>query len=330
MNIASIQTSEYVNKPNYNQSFGCLRLPKKSQKLSSDIDKFVSRMAKDSVPKEQPWSEGWDSISNWLVVDTKDGKTLHARILWGRVPSGKFCLFFHGGTSTASNYQDLYATLVNKNICVIPMDYVGYGDNKVAEANYKDLMKSSEGIYRHLTEKMMFKPEHISIVGYCLGGQVAANLASKVKCDSLFLINPMIHVSELSEGYLKSKNYKNNFVTKLLDKLSKYNPFAKYKLTKKMNAFRGVENINCPVYVLSSKEDAVVKTQSIDNFVQRLRDCGKEVEYVRDFGEGHKLTKEKIELFTSEMQDRLETDTDFLNWKHFGIPYPTSPRHPFA
>ena len=331
MNISPIQSCKYPNQPSFNQSFGCLRFPKLIRKHpSSDIDKFVGRMAKDSAPKEVPWYEGWDNISNWLIVDTKDGKTLNARILWGRVPSGKFCLFFHGGTSTASNYQDLYAALVNKNICVIPMDYIGYGENKAIEANYKNLMESSEEIYRHLTETMMFKPENISIVGYCLGGQVAANLASKVKCHSLFLINPMTHVSDVSEDYLKSKNYKNSFITRVLDKFSKINPFAKYQLTKRMNAFRGAEKINCPVFVLSSKEDSVVKTEVIDRFVQYLRQFGKDVEYVRNFGEGHKLTSDKIELLSHEMQERLETDTNFLLWKHFGIPYPISPAHPFA
>ncbi len=323
MIIASFQNLNNNFNKYSSPAFGNLGLFKKfPRSYAQNVDTFIGTLAEAAAKKTRE-PLGLDGLLleafRPMYFDDSKGNFLCTSIFWGQVPSGKFCIFLHGGTSNVENYRGLYESLVKKNITVIPLEYAGYGCNRRTRANFDNVMGSAEDLYDYLTRIRLMDPKNISILGYCMGGQVAANLASKVKCDSLFLVNPLTHLTDMSDGYLKSKNYQKSFVERCLDKISYRKPFAKYKILKQMNAYDNAENINCPVYIVSSKSDAVMYPKFIKKFADKLRSDGVSVEYIPEIGDSHKFTEEKIEFVTSMLQDRLITDTDYLIWKNFGF-----------
>lgn len=265
------------------------------------VDKFIEVMAESSKAKEI------NSVAVSLYVRCKDvdlPKTNNfnnakALLVKSLIPSEDYCLFFHGGTSTNFNYQDLLLKLSNNNINVLAIEYPGYGANKNMKASFKALNDMADVGWQYLTKDMKVHPNKINIMGYCLGGQIATNLAAKNKCKSVLLIFPITKFKEISEGYIKSKRLETHF-PKLLQKLAIKSNILKILVKNKLNSYKNIKNLNCPVYILSSGDDPVTDIKWIDKFVNNLLKKGKDVTYIRNYTRGHKLLEEKVNII-SEM-----------------------------
>ena len=266
------------------------------------IDRFIQIMA-DSSEKKHINSITLDVLPrlDWVDLPVKEGGTpFKSWYIKSLFPSKAHCIFFHGGTSTVSNYQNLYKSLSNRNINILAVEYPGYGENKHLEASYGALSDVAQSSYKYLTENLKVNPNDIAIMGYCLGGQVATNLASVVNCRSLLLVSPISKFSQISEGYIKSKNIGETFVNKFHKWFVETRLF-KSLLANKLSSYKYIDGVSCPVYVLSSEKDPVTHIKWMDKIVKSFLDRDKRLIYFRGFEDGHKLTDSKIDILSRVM-----------------------------
>ena len=235
------------------------------------------------------------------------------------MPSDNHCIFLHGGTSNVPAYQYLYSRLSDYNINVLAVEYPGYGINKGMKASYETYAKSAEAAYKYLTEVEKVPADEIAVMGYCLGGYAASNLAKKVGCNSLFLISPMTSFIQTGEGYIKSKNVTKgfSFIERLFSKTAAF----KLRLLNKFNTYRNLKDVKVPIYMMSSDKDVVFNIKWMDKLAKRLRKSKKRITYIGGFEEGHKLTLNKDDIITNIMSkivfknenDPLKFYKDFVN-----------------
>lgn len=113
-------------------------------------------------------------------LDAPDGVRLHGWRLPGDAPAGRrrALLVFHGNAgnlATAVHRLILYSRL---GCDVYMIDYHGYGASDGA-ASERNLYMDAEAVWNHLVRDRGLRAEEIVVMGYSLGGAVAAYLAER-------------------------------------------------------------------------------------------------------------------------------------------------------
>jgi len=259
------------------------------------VDSFVSKLSNAPRAKKlEPVDINTIFLQEPISLPQTKAETSLIKSL---MPSEKYCIFLPGGTSNTTNYQDLYKSLSYNNINVLPVEYYGYGLNKNMQASYEKYIEVAEDAYKYLTDTLKVSPKNITIMGYCLGGWPACTLAKKFDHKALLLINPLTRLSEVSEGYITSKNVTEDF--SLLEKLWTNTSFFKKKISSKFSSLKDLDQINCPVYIMSSKKDPVMASKFINIFKNKMAQQNENVTYLQDFETGHSLTKNKINIIAN-------------------------------
>lgn len=294
-----------VSSANYNISYEG-RIPKFKLRHMRLSDKYITNFVDAMIEGAKVPEKQTSGIYTRLFVTTEEipiaiknaGKdqTFKSWLVHSICPSDNYCIFLHGGTSNVSDkqYQKLYAKLSDYDINVLAVEYPGYGVNKELKATVDTYTESAEAAYKYLTEVLKVPAEKISVMGYCIGGYAAANLARKFKCNSLFLISPMTSLIQTGEGYLKSKNLTRNF--SFIQKLLSKSMLFKFKLMNKFNTNKILNEVDTPVYMFSSYKDVVFDIKWLDKLARKLRQSEKEITYFSGYGQGHKFTDRKINL----------------------------------
>ena len=138
---------------------------------------------------------------------------------------------------------------------------------------------------------MNVPPDKITILGYCLGGQLATNLSKKVNCKSLLLVSPITNFGEINKAYVESKNLGKRFHSRL-KKFIVNSKIFKLFTSNKLSLYDDLEKVNCPVYLFSSKKDPVTDVKWINKLEERLPDK-ENITYIKTFEDGHKFTDSK-------------------------------------
>ena len=311
-----------VSSANYNISYEG-RIPCVVSKRTRLADKYVQSFVDAMVESAKAPEKNRKGITSNLLCRLEeieipiqnDGKssTMKSWFVKSLMPSDNHCIFLHGGTSNVPTYQFLYTHLSDYNINVLAVEYPGYGINKEMKASYETYTKSAEAAYKYLTEELKVPADKISVLGYCLGGYVASDLAKKVSCNSLFLISPMTSFIQTGKDYLKSKNITKGF-SKIQKMLTKTFAF-KLKLLKRFNSYKNLKEVKAPIYIMSSENDVVFNIKWIDKLVNKLRKSKKRITYIGGFEDGHKLTVNKDEIITQIMaKDVFKNENDPLDF----------------
>lgn len=144
---------------------------------------------------------GMEYEALWLTA--ADGVRLNA---W-RVPAAndnaakrRALLVFHGNAGNMSLAMPRFQMYRQMGVDVYMIDYHGFGqsDGEPSEAN---LYLAAETIWRHLVEERNIEPGDIVIMGYSLGGAVAAWLAEqRPAAAGLILESTFTRLSDVAEN----------------------------------------------------------------------------------------------------------------------------------
>lgn len=150
----------------------------------------------------------------------------------------KTVLFANGNAGNMSYRLETILFLNKLDANVLMFDYRGYwkSSGKPSEqATYEDI----ESCYNWLIEVKGVKPENIILFGRSLGGAVAIDMATKVKCGGL-----IVESSFTSTGAMAS----HVFPFFPVGFLSKY----------KYDSINKIKSVNCPLLVTHSSEDEII------------------------------------------------------------------------
>lgn len=296
MNMQVTLQKYYSNSAAFGH-FGCGFIKnRQNQRLSAKyIDEFIKTMAESSDKKHI------HQITPEIIPGAKEvtlpKSGLNSWYIKSKNPSSHHCIFLHGGTSTVTNYCDLYEGLCEANINVLAVEYPGYGDNRELSPSYETLKSAGQDAWEFLKKNLNIDPSEITILGYCLGGQMALNLARKIDCRSVILISPISKFGHISDGYIKSKNVGENFQSDFLKYFVKTPVFRAF-VNGKLSSFKNLDALNCPIYLISSQKDVVIDIKHTDKLARKFDKKGKRVTYIRGFEDGHALSENKIRLLS--------------------------------
>lgn len=150
----------------------------------------------------------------------------------------KVVLFADGNAGNMSYRLESILFLNKVGANVLMFDYRGFwkSSGRPSErATYEDIT----ACYNWLIEVKGFKPENIILFGRSLGGAIAIDLATKVKCGGLIVESSFTSAPEMAAHVFPF------FPVRLL---SKY----KYDSIKK------IKNVNCPLLVTHSSDDEII------------------------------------------------------------------------
>lgn len=217
-----------------------------------------------------------------VFLETNDGFKLSGWFI--PTPNAKkTILFCHGNAGNISHRIDTLNIFNELGLNCLIFDYRGYGHSRgkpTEQGTYKD----AAAAYTYLTEKKKIPPENIIIFGRSLGGSIAANLASTVNTKSLVLESTF---------------------TSYVDMAKKLYPYMPVKLFASFNynTFEYIQQINCPVLIIHSREDEIVPFE----FGLRLYDIASEPkEFVEIFGNHNGGFLSSGEIYTKAWSDWLE------------------------
>lgn len=172
-------------------------------------------------------------------LTNEDGAELHA--LYFRAPAPKgVILYFHGNTGSVRRWGRFAPRFVRLGYDVLIPDPRGYGKSRgklSEEALHGDAAQWYDHVLKTWPEK------DVVILGRSLGSGLATPLAAQRSPRMLVLETPFANLYEVAVNYL---------------------PMLPYRLLLRYT-FRNdkaIKRINCPVYILHGKFDAVVPYSS--------------------------------------------------------------------
>ena len=199
-----------------------------------------------------------DVVSKVHEVNIPISKDYHI-YAWDINPknSKNYVLFLHGLAMNISHYQDFYKALMNK-VGIFAVEYTGYGKNASKQASEKILYRDVRKAYEYLIKSKNIEPEKIIVVGSCLGGALAVDLAKSEKnIKSMILIAPFVSLNALSKKYITNKKI---FNSKIFNKLIMNNKLIKWIFSRQFNVFNKMKSIrNTETYLIQSRQDPVTR-----------------------------------------------------------------------
>ncbi len=172
-----------------------------------------------------------------VYFKTSDGTLLNAWFIPVANARGTV-LFFHGNAGNIGNRIDILRVLNSLGLNVFIFDYRGYGKSKGSPSE-KGTYLDGMAAYEYLVNERQIAPDNIVIYGKSLGGAIAIDVASKVKCRVM-----------ISDSTFSS----------IVDMAKEIYPFLPVKLfgTIKYDSVSKVGNINVPKLIIHSTEDEIV------------------------------------------------------------------------
>lgn len=156
----------------------------------------------------------------------------------GNSKSNLAFLFFHGNGGNISHRFTTVSALTEMGLNLFMIDYRGYGksDGKPGEQNMYD---DAIAAYNWLINEKHYQPDQIVIFGRSLGGAVAIELATRVKCRSLLVESSFTSIYGMAR------------------KLFPYFP-VKFLLRYDFGSIDRIGKISCPIAIVHSPEDDII------------------------------------------------------------------------
>jgi fermentation-respiration switch protein FrsA (DUF1100 family) len=122
-------------------------------------------------------------IHGWYVANPQATQTL---------------LWFHGNAGNLEDRREWLEGLRRLPSNVLIIDYRGYGRSE-GQPNEAGVNRDARAAYDWLLREKHVPPERLVIFGESLGGAVAAELATKVKCGGLILQSTFTNAGDMSK-----------------------------------------------------------------------------------------------------------------------------------
>ena len=252
--------------------------------------RYFGNTVKASSKRYSPISNSLIGKVNEVLIKTGDKKTLYG---WD-IKSGnskRYVIFFHGASINISNCQNIYKTIIDSNINVLAPEYRGFEKNKPCKFNLKRFKKDMNDIYNYLTSKGV-KPSDIGIIGHSMGGYLATVTANKYPESAfLMLINPIYAINYKFSNPFNNKNLSRQMPV-ILRKFLKRFPKSLNVLSRALNLEKIIPQIKTPTYVIHSRNDNVIKLESSQELVKKLKNMR---EFIIIDGNKHILEDTKLD-----------------------------------
>lgn len=176
-----------------------------------------------------------------LTLKSTDKVTINAWFVPAKKAS-QTILYCHGNGGNLSNYLGPIASFHSMGCNVLALDYRGYGKSSGTPSE-KGFYDDAKTAWTYLVETRKIPPEQIIVVGWSLGGAVAAQLASTQKPGGLILESSFTQVRDMARVRMP-------FIPEgaaILDEVR--NEFATLEY---------VTRIHCPLLVIHSSQDRMV------------------------------------------------------------------------
>ena len=184
--------------------------------------------------------------------------------------------YIHGNADNLRYWGEFAPFFINLNYDVFMFDYRGFGKSDGKIKGERLLQRDTKRLYEVMLNK--YDASNIHIYGFSLGTGIAARLASKQPCSSLFLEAPYFNFVSLinyHKAYLPA-----SWISKYYLRTNKY-----------------LKNVQVPIYLFHGTEDRKVPFY----LGQRLKDANPEINFYRVEGATHNEMQD-MELFKEEMK----------------------------
>jgi dipeptidyl aminopeptidase/acylaminoacyl peptidase len=209
-------------------------------------------------------------------------------------------LSIHGGPESQERpaylYAGLYQFLLNRGIGVLAPNIrgsIGYGKT------YQKLilhdwgggeLKDIESAWRYLQSLDWVEPSRIAVFGGSFGGFATLSAATRIPdawCAAVDIMGPSNLVTFI-------KAVPGHWQRMMKDWVG--DPDTEFAFLMSRSPITYIGNVKCSMLVIQgAKDPRVVKSES-DQFVEKLRSMGRQVEYMVFPDEGHGFTKQKNEF----------------------------------
>lgn len=196
------------------------------------------------------------------------------------------CLIIHGYTGGPYEVNPLAKYLEqHTNWYVVVPTLPGHGENLTLEnASYRKWLKAAEKSLRELKDEY----DEIYLIGFSMGGMIAAYLAAKYNVDKLVLLAPAGKFFSLKQVFLdfgslvkdgvRGNLDQNDIYIRFKRKLGKVPFRANIEFIKLVRHTRGyLKNVKTPVLIAQGQQDDVIPVKSANYLDKEINSPQKEI-----------------------------------------------------
>lgn len=233
-----------------------------------------------------------------IEITNKEGKVLRGYLNQPTEHNGDVVIMYHGFTGNktehACHFRNLSRLLADINISSLRMDFSGNGesDGEFKDFTFDTMMEEANLIFDFVKEQKETK--RIIVLGFSMGGAVAAMIASKRydEISKMVLWSPAGNILEkIKTIFENGEKLENGNVQMGTFELSK----EMYESVSHYDTFTGIENYKNPVLLIHGKKDLAVNylisaRYSVSFYNSHLY-------FINDAGHGYDKVVEKNELY---------------------------------
>ncbi|HKM29659.1 MAG TPA: alpha/beta hydrolase [Bacilli bacterium] len=233
-----------------------------------------------------------------IEITNKEGKTLRGFLTMPENFSGDLVVMYHGFTGNktehAGHFRSLSRLLLVENMGSIRMDFSGNGesDGEFKDFTFDTLIAEANLMLDYA--KKVANVQRIILLGYSMGGAVAAMVAAKrfAEIDKMILWSPAGTILEKIKKAFESgvKLESGNMMMGTFE-LSK----EMYASVDKYNTYQGIEKFKKPVLIIHGKKDLAVNY--LISAIYSVRFFNSHLFYINEAGHGYDSLEEKKELY---------------------------------
>ena len=134
-----------------------------------------------------------------IFIHTPDGMRLHGWLTLGN-QSPYVVLFMHGNAGNIASTTSFISTFHELGFASLVIDYRGYGLSE-GKPNEAGLLLDAKTAWHYLTQTLGYDADHIIVVGYSLGGAVAASLLNYYKPAALVILSAFTSIADIAKHH---------------------------------------------------------------------------------------------------------------------------------
>nr|QBK93478.1 MAG: fermentation-respiration switch protein [Pithovirus LCPAC404] len=184
-----------------------------------------------------------------IIYPGHDKTQLYGLYIKHEDPKG-ILIFFHGNTSTVSEWMQFIKRYYDWGYSVFMMEYRGYGKcNGVPKEHliYEDAMTT----YRYVVNCLKYSKNKIILNGKSLGGAVSINLASKVDVAATVVDSSFTSMADMADVFIP-------YLGRYLCKLS-------------FNSIDLIKKVKSPLLIIHSRDDSMIPFEMSERLLKNAK-----------------------------------------------------------
>lgn len=232
-----------------------------------------------------------------IEIENHEGRVLRGYLHKPEDFNGTLVIMFHGFTGNKTehggHFRDFSRLLEANQIASLRMDFSGNGesDGKFSDFTFDTLISEANLFIDY--GKSLAGVKEIVLLGFSMGGAIAAMVGSKRKADisKMILWSPAANILDIIRNkYEISNKFANGDADFGNYPISK----AMYDSLNKYNVFQGLEVFDNQVLIIHGKKDLAVNYEYSYSYLTKFKKCTLHI--IESAGHGYDKSNEKEEL----------------------------------